>query len=152
MMIRAAAEVLTAMLAEAGVGPGAVAAADVPTIVEVFRRFAGVPVEDAAPIEEDGDGVLAEYGTFGFRGRDEFCAVLTRQCIEPGDDQVIWQLHCTLHWAPSAATEGLGSGQLWSFDTSLDEFFAEAVALPGWAWAITSPVAPLDLEIAFGEV
>jgi hypothetical protein len=152
MMIRETAKVLTSMLDEAGVTPGAVTAADVRTIVEVFRRFAAVPVDDAAPPEDDGDGVLAQYGTFGFRGRDEFSADLTRQFIEPGDEQPMWQLSCTLHWTPSAATESLASGDLWSFGKSLDEFFAEVVALPGWAWALDCPVAPLDLEILLSEV
>jgi hypothetical protein len=34
----------------------------------------------------------------------------------------------------------------------LDDFFAEAVTLPGWAWALSGSQAPRDLAITFDEV
>ena len=64
----------------------------------------------------------------------------------------MWQLHCTLHWSPSAETEALGSGLLWSFDTTLDNFFAEAVTLRGWAWALAGGQPPRHLTIELGQV
>lgn len=64
----------------------------------------------------------------------------------------MWQLSCTLYWAPSADTELLGSGHLWSFGKTLDEFFTEAFALPGWAWALDHSETPRDLEIALSQV
>ena len=137
---------LMSMLDQAG-GPVAV-----PTMVEVFRRFAAVPVDDAAPPEEDGDGVLAEFGSFAFDGVREFCAELTRQCIEAADEDAMWQLRCTLYWTPSAETEALGSAVLWSFGMALDDFFAEALALPGWAWALTGRQAPRHLTIRLEQV
>jgi hypothetical protein len=153
MMIRATKELLASMLDEAGVSPSAMTAADVRTVVEVFHRFAALPVDDAAQPGEDGDGVLAQFGTVGFRGRLEFSADLTRQLIEGGgEDSAIWQLSCTLHWPPSAETEGLASGHLWSFGKTLDEFFTDAVALPGWAWALTGSAAPQDLAITLEEL
>lgn len=141
------------MLHSAGVNPSAVTATDVRRVVEVFRQFVALPVDEMAPPEEDGDGVLAQFGTFDFRGQTEFSADLTRQLIDAGDeDAPMWQLSCTLHWAPSADTELLGSGRLWSFGKTLDEFFAEAVALPGWAWALDGSQAPRDLKITLAEV
>lgn len=57
----------------------------------------------------------------------------------------MWQLRCTLHWTPSAETEPLESKVRWSFGMPLDDFFAEALALPGWAWTLTGvPVPALD--------
>lgn len=141
-----------AMVADAGVDPAEVTAADVRTVVDVFRVFAMIAVDDAAPVAEDGDGVLAQFGTFSFRGSQEFSTDLNRQFIEPRDeprdgDAQLGQLGCTFHWEPNPHTKELGSGKLWSFGKGLDDFFAEAMALPGWAWALTAPTAPKDLEI-----
>ncbi|GAA0909627.1 hypothetical protein Vau01_075640 [Virgisporangium aurantiacum] len=115
MLISETNPLLTSMLHHAGVRPGKAAAADVLTTVEVFRRFAAIPVDDAASPEDDGDGILAQYGTFDFDGVLEFWADLTRQFIEAEDEDVMWQLRCTLHWTPTVETEALGSGVLWSF-------------------------------------
>lgn len=152
MLISESKPLLTSMLDHAGCRPGRAAAADVLTTVGVFRRFAAVPADDAAPADEDGDGVLAQFGTFDFNGVPEFSADLTRQFIEVDDEDVMWQLRCTFHWSPSAATEALGSGDLWSFGMPLDDFFDEALALPGWAWALAGVQAPQHLTIEFEQI
>jgi hypothetical protein len=72
MLIRATKAVLASMLDGAGVSPRALTTADVRATVETFRQFAMLPVEDAAPPEEDGDAVLVEFGTYDFRGHREF--------------------------------------------------------------------------------
>jgi hypothetical protein len=141
---------LVSMLDHAAVLPGE--GADVLATVEVFRRFAAVPVDDAAAREEDGDGVLAQSGTFNFDGVREFWADLTRQFIKADDEDVMWQLRCTLRWIPSAETEALGSGVLWSFGRPLDDFFAEALALPGWVWALAGVRAPQHLTIELNQI
>jgi hypothetical protein len=46
----------------------------------------------------------------------------------------------------------LASGKLWSFGKRLDDFFDEAVILPGWAWAPSGAQAPRDFVIMLGEV
>ncbi|GIE92347.1 hypothetical protein [Actinoplanes regularis] len=148
MLILAARDILVSMLADAGVDPDTMTSSDVRTIVDVFRGFAALPVDGVAPPEEDGDGVLAQFGTHDFRGRPEFSADLTRQFVEADDeDAPMWQLSCTLYWAAGAETDGLGFGHLWSFGKTLDEFFAEAGALHGWAWALDGLDAPQDLVI-----
>lgn len=153
MLIRATKGFVASMLNDAGVNPNALTTADVLTAVESFRRFAASPVEDAAPAEDDGDAVLAQFGTYDYRGQREFSAELTRQFTEAdGEDASMWQLSCTLYWARSAATDVLGSGHLWSFGLALDEFFAVALALPGWAWALDGAQAPRDLTITLDEI
>ncbi|SNT29748.1 hypothetical protein SAMN05421812_104328 [Asanoa hainanensis] len=102
--------------------------------------------------EDDGDGILAQFGTFAFDGLREFSADLTRQFIDAGDEDAVWQLSCTFHWSARAETEALGSGQLWSFGRSLDDFFAEALALPGWAWALAGVRAPRQLTIELERI
>ncbi|WP_412747785.1 hypothetical protein [Krasilnikovia sp. M28-CT-15] len=153
MLILATRDVLVSMLADAGVNPDAMTSADVRTTVEVFRCFAGLPVDGVAPPEEDGDGVLAQFGTYDFRGRSEFSTDLTRQFVEAGDeDAPMWQLSCTLYWPAGAETESLAFGHLWSFGKTLDEFFAKAGALPGWAWALDCLEGPQDLVITLAEL
>ena len=143
MLIRETKALLASMLDGVGADPRAVTMADVRKVVGVFRRFAGITVDDAAAPEDDGDAVLAQFGTHDLRGQREFSADLTRQFVEPGDERApMWQVSCTLHWATSAATDVLASGHRWSFGKTLDEFFAEIAALPGWHWALNGVQSP----------
>lgn len=135
MLIREAEAGLLTTLAHAGVASGPIRPGDVGIIVEVSRRFAAIPADDAAPADEDGDGVIAHFGTYTFRGSPEFDTGLTRQFVGAGEqDPPLWQLSCTVHWAPTPETAALREGDLWSFGMSLDDFFTQAAALPGWAW------------------
>lgn len=143
---------LLSMLADAGIAPGTVRAGRIGTVVAIFREFAAISVEDAAPAEDDGDGVLAQFGTTDVHGRREFSTDLTRQFIEIGDDAPMWQLSCAFHWESTPATDSLGSGDVWSFGTPLETFFDEALTLPGWAWALASPPSPRDLTIVLDQV
>jgi len=153
MLIREAEAGLLTMLADAGVAAGPIRSGDVGTIVEVFRRFAAIPADDAAPADEDGDGVLAQFGTYTFRGTPEFDTGLTRQFVgQREQDPSLWQLSCTVHWDPTPETADLAPGNLWSFGMSLDDFFAQATALPGWALAFKGAATPRDVEISFEEV
>jgi hypothetical protein len=153
MLICEAEAALLSMLADAGVASGPIGSGDVGTIVEVFRRFAAIAADDAAPADEDEDGVLAQFGTYTFRGTPEFDTDLTRQFVgQRQQDPPLWQLSCTVHWDPTPETAALAEGNLWSFGMSLDDFFAQAAALPGWAWALSGPATARDLEICFEEV
>jgi hypothetical protein len=87
------------------------------------------------------------------RGALEFSAGFTRQCLGPGDEgPSMWQLSCTLYWDPSPETDAVASGYLWSFGMSLTAFFSQAVALPGWAWALNGSQRPQDLEVELNQV
>ena len=150
MLIREAKDRLEQMLAEIETGersdtvnPGAV--------VKAFQSFAAIPASDCAPIDEDGDGVLVQFGTNGLRGTQEFSVDLSRQFIEAGDDGSTWQLSCTLYWDPTPDTTALGSGSLWSFDTSPEDFFRNAVLLPGWKWALGTSQRPNSLDITLDQ-
>jgi hypothetical protein len=152
VLIRETKAVLASMLDDAGVNPNAAAAIDVRNAVDAFRRFAVLPVEDAKPLEEDGDGVLAQFGTYDYQGQREFSADLTRQFVEAsGEDAPMWQLSCALFWPPTTATDGLASGHLWSFGKAPDEFFDEALALPGWAWALSGAQAPRGIFVTLDQ-
>ena len=121
-------------------------------VLDVFRDFSGIPVSGLADPAEGGDGVLAQYGTFAFASEPRFNVDLTRQFIKRGEDSLIWQLSCTLEWPASAETQGLGSGELWSFDLEPTVFFAEVPRLAGFDWALRTPQAPQSLAIVFERV
>lgn len=121
-------------------------------VMNVFERFAVMPVYDCIPGDEDGDGVLAQFGTYGVRGIQEFNVDLTRQFIEADDDAQTWQLSCTFYWDPTPETVAMGSGSLWSFDFALEDFFRNAALLPGWEWALGTNEQPKSLEITLDQV
>jgi hypothetical protein len=60
VLICASKAALASMLDDAGVDVTAPVKADVETAVATFRQFAALSVEDAAPHDEDGDGILAQ--------------------------------------------------------------------------------------------
>lgn len=152
MRISETRERLLAMLAERGLTPETATAGDIRAVVDTFRHFAAIPVDDAAPSEADGDGVLAQFGTYTFRGTPEFSVDLTRQLTEVGEDAPMWQVSCSFYWAASTETDALASGELWSFGISSEDFFTHALALPGWAWALDSPPPVRDLTIVLDEI
>lgn len=116
-------------------------------------QFAAVPATDTAPADEDGDGVLAQFGMADHAGGTAFMVDLTRQFIEASEeDPAMWQVSCTFFWPGSAATAALGGGSLWSFDMLLDEFPATTAALPGWAWALETDQAPHHFAFSFEQV
>jgi hypothetical protein len=153
MLIRETREALLRMLAREGRAPSATAVPSPEAFLGIFREFAAIAVEDAGSLDQDGDGVLAQFGTYTFRGAPEFSVDMTRQFMEGDDpDAPMWQLNCTFHWQPTTQTDELGHGNVWSFGKPLSEFFDEARALPGWAWALDAPAQPTDLEITLEEV
>jgi hypothetical protein len=153
VLICASKAALASMLDDAGVDVTAPVKADVETAVATFRQFAALSVEDAAPHDEDGDGILAQFGTYDLGGQREFSVDFTRQFITAGsEDLPVWQLNCTFFWASSEATDALASGHLWSFGRTLSEFFDEAVELPGWAWALRASLVPERLSVTLSQV
>lgn len=122
-------------------------------VLNVFKRFAAMPINGCALGDEDGDGVLAQFGTYGVQGILEFNVDLTRQFIEAGDnDARMWQLSCSFYWDTTPETAAMGSGSLWSFDFALEDFFRNAALLPGWEWALATNEQPKSLEITLDQV
>ena len=153
MRIADSREVLLTMLAEAGITPGPIGSGQLPSLLDAMQRFAAVTCDDTAPPDEDGDGLLAQYGTTTWRGRREFTTDLTRQLIEAADDDApMWQLSCTVHWTPTPETDALQAGHIWSFGTPPETFFDAVRALPGWTWALAAPDEQGDLTIILNRV
>jgi hypothetical protein len=146
---------LRALLREAGVDLDRPSADDVQTTWQVMRRFAAEPVDDADPREAEGDGILAQYGTYDWGDGEQFELDMTRQFSfsdEDGEYSHMAQLQCTFQFEPSDALRALGEANLWSFDLPLDEFFDEALALPGFSGVRDSRAEPLRLVVEYGDV
>lgn len=146
---------LRALLREAGVRPRRPKAEDVERTWQVMRRFAAEPIEDAQPREEDGDGILAQYGVYDWGDGEHFELDMTRQFIfadESGDYDHMAQLHCSFHFKPSDELRALGEANLWSFGMALGDFFDEALAMPGFAGVRASGARPKRLVVEYGDV
>lgn len=137
-----------ALLDEAGVDRDSPTSRDVTTAWEVMRRFASIPVDGAEPAEEDGDGILAQYGP-SFDG--SFQVDMTRQLTfhdEDGEYNHMRQLHCSFFFPDTEETRAAGSNNHWSFDLDLDALFTEALAVPGFQRTET----PTRLKLAYSPV
>jgi hypothetical protein len=152
VLIRESQARLDELLRRSGLSSEAVRASDIGTLVDTFQRFCAEAVTDVAPPDEDGDGVLAQFGTRTFDSAQLFVVDLTRQFIEPREDAEIWQLSCALLWQPTPRTNTVGSGDLWSFGWPLDQFFETARTLPGFAWALATERDPERLAISLEHV
>ena len=97
-----------------------------------FRKRLGEPVEGVTPrraletmlafyaaqrvedvvIDEDGDMLLYEWGVYSFTEPESFQLGITRQFIVTDEDEP-YQLHLTLHFAPTDVLQQLRSGSEW---------------------------------------
>lgn len=146
---------LRALLRDAGVNSDSPSADDVQRTWEVIRSFAAEPVEDAEPRDQDGDGILAQYGTYDWGDGEHFELDMTRQFTfadEDGEYSHMAQLQCTFEFVPNDELRALGDDNLWSFDLTLDEFFERALALPGFRGVRELALRPLRLVVEYSDV
>lgn len=74
--------------------------------------------DDAAPFDHDGDGLLFQWGTWGFDDPATFQYGLTRQFLHNCDEGCLWQLSLTLHYTPDPESDALPEeGPVWCFGT-----------------------------------
>ena len=126
---------------------------DVQRTWEVLRRFAEEPVEDAAPREDGGDLLLAQYGIYG-SGRD-FELDVTRQFSfhdEDGEYSHMSQLSCRFKFAVLEELRTIESANLWSFVLTPHDFFEEALAMPGFRIVREMRLDALCLVLSYSQV
>ena len=95
---------LRRMLEAAGVSEQRPSIADVELTWQVMRPFAAELVDDAEPADQDGDGILAQYGVYDWGDGEHFDLGMTRQFSfsdEDGEYDHMSQLNCTFHFAPT---------------------------------------------------
>jgi hypothetical protein len=103
-------------------------------------------------LEDNGDMLLYQYGTYGFSRPKTFQFNLTRQFSveESNEDEGISQLQLTLHYPPSSALDPLKANQ-WC--RSLDELTAfEALIRDNDAFCAAQSLAPAELELYWERV
>jgi hypothetical protein len=146
---------LRELLAQAGVDVDSPSADDVERTWQVMRRFAAEPVQDAPPRERNGDGILAQYGTYDWGDGPRFSLDMTRQfCFEDADGEYdhMSHLNCTFDFEPTDEMRALGADNLWSFGMAVDEFFDAALAMRGFAGVRELGAQPIRLDIDYGDV
>jgi hypothetical protein len=143
-----------ALLDQAGVDPAAPSPDDVPRSWDAMRVLAAEPVEDAGPRDEDGDGLLAQYGSYGLWTPKRFQLDITRQLtFYEGDEYAgMAQLHCTFEYELTDELMAVGEKSFWSFGMELDDFFEQALALPGFAAVQQARLTPIRLDVDYGDV
>jgi hypothetical protein len=143
---------LRALIAAAGVDPENLETADVARTWDAVRQaFAERP--DDIDQSEDGDGLLAQYGVYAFTGPETYQVEIARQFSfldEDGEWTHFAQLHCIFHFAATGELKEVGRGELWSWDA--EDFFADALATPGFRIVEERGLVPLRLEIDYEEV
>lgn len=82
-------------------------------------------------IDEDGDMLLFQYGTYDWGTGECFEYNITRQCItstEDPDDQEILQLSLTMRYAPTDTLREIGSGDQWCVSPAETGDFIQFIA------------------------
>jgi hypothetical protein len=127
---------------------------DAKSLVDLmFDFYTGTRITDA-DLDEDGDMLLVEWGTYdwGTGDRPSFQYSVTRQIITSADDiddQEMLQLRTVVHYAPSPQTELLGSGSRWCpRPDAVGEFRAWLLGTEATAYALANP--SLRSEADFG--
>jgi hypothetical protein len=69
---------------------------------------------DGCDLEQSGDMLLYQWGTYDWGEGPHFEVDVTRQFVlSPGEDEDIWQLGLTFRFSPNDRFQALGSGDRW---------------------------------------
>jgi hypothetical protein len=99
----------------------------------VLGWFLDERADDALPLDQEGDGILFQWGTYDFGDGPTFRYVLTRQfMLKDGEDVRLLQLSLTLHFRTGPQTAALGRVHEWCFHTD---------GIPGLRQAIQASAA-----------
>jgi hypothetical protein len=113
MMIRQSRDALLSFLLERGWSTDTVEPRV--AVMAMVDWYAQARVEDAAAVDQDGDMLLFQWGTYDWGSGRAFEVDVTRQLILAAeeDDDAIWQLGLTFRYRPDVATEALAKGHQW---------------------------------------
>lgn len=115
---------------------------------------------DAYPLDEDGDGVLIQWGTYAWDASRTFQFDVTRQLTTAEgwfarlvrrrtDDVSLWQVHVTLHYSAELETDGV-EGSLWVFGPN-DAAAARTEVTKRGVFDLLSGRTPLRVEVSFEQ-
>ena len=103
--------------------------------------------------DEEGDMLLCQWGLYDWGGGASFQFNLTRQFIEPGDEdnEGMSQLSLTLHYAPTDVLLALSNGDLWcESPAGLAEY--EQSIRAGDAFLAVTPLKPVKVDLEWAPV
>ncbi|MCP4964091.1 MAG: hypothetical protein GY926_02530 [bacterium] len=107
---------------------------------------------DAAPLQNDGDMLLFQYGTYDWSEGPTFHYGITRQFVTtPGDELCIWQLSITAHYDATTEAVRLGSDHQWVGTPAECEQLRNHLS-DSPATAYVQPLGPLRVELSFEQV
>jgi hypothetical protein len=122
----------------------------VSTSLQVMLDFYGEERADGCPIEEDGDMLLFQWGTYDWGKGEGFELDLTRQFIISGEDEP-YQLHMTLRFDPTDECRHLGAGNKWcpspAHLSAFRDFIRESAP-----YVLLGGRVPPKVAINFGQV
>jgi hypothetical protein len=106
---------------------------------------------DGVVIEEDGDMLLYQWGVYSFTGTESFQLDITRQFIvtDDGDDEP-YQLHLTLHFAPTDALRQFDRGGEWCHSPDELPEFRKLVEASG-PFVALADAKPLRVKLRFEQ-
>ncbi len=110
---------------------------------------------DGCELDEDGDMLLFQWGTYDFGDGRSFQFDLTRQLTvaepEEDDDSAMSQLSFTFHFTPSAQFDALKDGNRWcSTPDELEDF--ETFITGSDAHRAVATARPAKVTLEYGDV
>jgi len=78
-------------------------------------------------LDDDGDMLLYQWGTYDWGDGPSFQVDITRQFISAEDDDAVSQLSLVLHFSPTAALDALDAGNRWCESPEQLEDFANFI-------------------------
>ena len=125
---------------------------DVERTLQTLRAFADEPVDDLEARDSAADTWLAQHGPYG---GGTFVLDMTREfrfVDKEGRYSHSAVLSRGLYFAPFLALKGLQAADLSSAGLSLDDFFRQALELPGFKRVRDHQPAPNGLRVFYTDV
>jgi hypothetical protein len=113
--------------------------------IEAMLEFYRTERADDCSLDDDGDMLLFQWGTYDWGQGPEFELDITRQLIRgDGEDDDIWQLSLTFFFPRNA----IASGDRWCHSPDKTDDFASFVRSHD-AYATVAQAAPVRVELDF---
>jgi len=114
--------------------------------------YIGVRADDV-DLENGGDMLVFQWGTYDWGSGPSFQYDVTRQLISEGIDEddtddAFWQLSLTLHYVPTAETQAMGGGDHWCAGLDRVDEFRKFIR-DSAATALARRAAPRRVELRF---
>jgi hypothetical protein len=143
---------LMARLSTFGASAGGPSYVDVERTWQTLRAFADEPVEDVNSHDPSADTWFAQRGPYG--GGTSVLDITRefRFADEEGHYSHSGVLSCGVYFAPFPDLKGLSAADLSSAGLGLDDFFRQALELPGYKRVREHDAPPKGLRILYTDV